>query len=535
MILEIKSSDTEGTESIFNNLINEVTEKQLHPENHYEVAAILESMGWNDERSFNVFGVSDVFELALEIFNIVNEDISFSSFEEGEKFTFLHKTNVVLKGFLRGAIFALPMAISVIAMLTLRFSLWSYEYLSVELATCIAIGTIFSFLTVGGFMQAIARRGFLYLRQGYYNLARKITLYFIKLGYLLTAIVTIVFLLFNLIFEVFPYNMMMVIIVYYVFLCAIWFSVTVMYIMEKEFVFTGLIVGGIGIVYILFVLLGFNIIFSQIIALAIVSLIGILLILYFFYKEEKKMAKGIEPSLPKKSITLYTTFPFFAYGFLYFAFLFVDRIIGWSTNNFYMPYIIWFRGAYELGLDFALLMLIIPMGACEVVVSNLMDELAESQKNSFGVNSLGIDNKFRKLYFRRLIVVAVISIISAAITYFIVLQFEYNPLPGFRTGFLSNYVTHFVLIVGLISYSIIAVALMNCVTLFSLSQPEMAAKTVLISLIINIIIGFLLSRWIEYYYSIFGLLGGAIVFLILSSRKILYVFKNLDYYLYFQS
>jgi hypothetical protein len=535
MVQSTKILDNAGTESIFKNLINEVTEKQLHPENHYEVAAILESIGWNDERAFNVFGVSDVFELAYEIYNVIDENISFTSFEPGEKSTWQHKFGIIVKSFIRGMIFALPMAISVIAMLTLRFSLWSYEYQTTEIATCIAIGTIFSFLTVGGFMQAIARRGFLYLWQGYYNLARKITVYFIKLGYILTAAFTITFLLFNLIFEAFTYRMMIIIIVYYIFLSAIWFSVTVMYILEREFVFAGLIVGGIGIVFILFKLLNFDIIVSQIIALLIVSILGIALILFFFYKAEKKMEKGIEPSLPKKSITLYTTFPFFAYGFLYFAFLFVDRIIGWSTNNSYMPYIIWFRGEYELGLDFALLMLIIPMGAVEVVVSNLMDELSESQKNSYGVNSLTIDNKFRRLYTRRLVTVAIVSVLSALLTYFIVWQFEYNPLPGFRTGFLSSGVTNLVLIVGLISYTIISIALMNCVTLFSLSQPEMASRSVLIALVVNIIVGFLLSRWIDYYFSVFGLLAGAIIFMILSSRQILKVFNNLDYYIYFQS
>ncbi len=525
----------QGLETKFNNLISEVTDKQPYPENHYEVTAILESLGWSDSRVQNVFGMSDVFELALEIFNILDEEVSFSSFTEEKGFTFFHKLKVILKSFLRGVIFALPMAISVIAMLTLRFSLWSYEYLSVELATCIAIGTIFSFLTVGGFMQAIARRGFMYIRQGYYNLARKITLYFIRLGYLLTAAVSISFLLFNLIFEVFTYQMMLIIIVYYVFLSAIWFSVTVMYILEREFTFTGLIAAGIALVYILFKVLGLDIIVSQIIALCLVAIAGMVLILLFFYHEEKNMEKGIEPALPKKSITLYTTYPYFAYGFLYFAFLFMDRIIGWSTNNSYMPYIIWFRGAYELGLDFALLMLIVPMGACEVVVSKLMDELAEKQRNSFGKDTAKIDNMFRRVYFRRLWYVAAISVASALFTYFVVWFFEYHPIEGFRSGFLSSFVTHFVFIIGLASYSIISVALMNCVTLFSMSQPEKASKAVLISLVVNIIVGFLLSRWIEYYYSVFGLFIGSIVFLILSSRQILQVFKKLDYYIYFQS
>ena len=142
---------------------------------------------------------------------------------------------------------------------------------------------------------------------------------------------------------------------------------------------------------------------------------------------------------------------------------------------------------------------------------------------------------FRKIYFRRLIYVAVIAVISALFTYLVVFYFDRYPIEGFRSGFLESYVTHFVFIVGLISYSIISVALMNCVTLFSMSQPEMASRAVLISLVANIIVGFVLSRWFNYYYSIFGLLVGSIVFLILSSRKILELFRNLDYYIYFQS
>ena len=37
-----------------------------------------------------------------------------------------------------------------------------------------------------------------------------------------------------------------------------------------------------------------------------------------------------------------------------------------------MPYVIWFRGQYELGLDFVFLTIIIPMVVCEVVVNRLM-------------------------------------------------------------------------------------------------------------------------------------------------------------------
>ena len=117
-------------------------------------------------------------------------------------------------------------------------------------------------------------------------------MYFIRLGYMLTAVVLVAFLIFNLIFEAFPYDMMMVIALYYVFLSAIWFSVTVMYILEREFTFAGLIAFGIGIVYVLFEIVGLDIIVAQVIALLIVSLLGLLLIIYFSNLQKKRWKRG---------------------------------------------------------------------------------------------------------------------------------------------------------------------------------------------------------------------------------------------------
>lgn len=72
MIRFEKNVNAERLETTFNNLIGEVLEKQPYPENHYEIAAILESIGWSDGRVLNIFGMTDVFELALEIFNVVD-------------------------------------------------------------------------------------------------------------------------------------------------------------------------------------------------------------------------------------------------------------------------------------------------------------------------------------------------------------------------------------------------------------------------------------------------------------------------------
>lgn len=554
-----KHVESNTKENELKDLIAEVLKRKMQPEDQYEIAAILESMGWNDARVAEKFGVEDIFEIAEDIWGAIQDKILFTPMLPTEKSGFISHSIDTLRNFLRGLIFALPMAISVFSMLTLRFSLWSYENLSLELATSIAIATILSFMVVGGFTQSIARRGFFYITQDYYNMARKITFYFIKIGYILCASIAALGLILNSFLEVFPFRMMIIIILYFFFLTAIWLSVTVMYILRKEIVFTGLLVAGILIVYGLYkAFISFNItnsettavIIAQIIALILVSVSGILLVIYFFVVAERKMEKGIAPSLPRMSITLYSVLPYFIYGFLYFTFIYADRVVAWSTNDTgYMPYLIWFRGSYELGMDFALLMLMVPMGFIEVVVGKLMRELEVSQKEFSGFDTSELGKKFMRIYNGRVITVFIFSIISAVSVFLLIRFIDRLELESLRSDLLATTTTVFVFIVALAGYTIISIGLMNSIILFSLSQPEMVNRAILPAFLTNVIVGFLLSRWMSawpglynsylevegYSFAVFGLLAGSIVFVILTYKSVRKVLTNLDYYIYASS
>ena len=519
--------------SKFQELIDEITRRRSQPEDMYEVAAIIESIGWSDDRVSEVFGVENVFALASDLWDAIRERVVYTPYQSVEKKGFFSTVSDLTRNFLRGLIFALPMAISVFSMLTLRFSLWSYENLTLELATSIAIGTIMSFLTVGGFTQSIARRGFFYITMDYYNMARRMTFSFIKIGYAVTIIIALAFFFFNSFFEVFPLRMTATIVLYYFFLTAIWLSVTVMYILRRELAFTGLLVSGIALVYVLFRIFELDIIISQLISLVVVSISGMALVMHFFRKAEKKLEKGISPTLPRLSITIYSVMPYFIYGFLYFAFLYVDRIIAWSTNNKdYMPYLIWFRGPYELGLDFALLMLMFPMGVIEVVITKLMQDLEITQKFSSMKDVGSLAKSYVKMYINRVILILLVSIATAIMVYIAARYIDNGFLFGRQSGYFENGVTHFVFIAALTGYSVFSLALMNAIILFSLSQPEMVNKSILPALIVNLVIGFLLSRWIDHSYAVLGMLAGSVVFSALTTDKVLKVIRNLDYYLY---
>lgn len=516
----------------YEDLMDEVLQTSMNPIDKYEVAAIIESLGWNDSSASKNFGMESIFELAESLWQSIQQRMASAPYQSAKKKSAASFLDDVIRSFLRGMIFALPMAISVLAMLTLRFSLWSYQYLSTDLATAIALGTILSFMAVGGYTQSIARRGFFYIRQGFYNMSRRVTFYFVRMGFINFILLSIIFILFNIFFEQLTMRLMAVTILYFLFLSINWISVTVMYILQRELTFTGLIAAGIGMVFIMFKIFNLDIIISQIIALIFISISGFTLVIYFFKSAEKKKEKGIAPELPKRSIMLYSVMPYFSYGFLYFTFLFCDRVLAWSTNEAYMPYFIWFRGAYELGLDFALLMLIIPMGFGEVVVNRFMRKLEEIQQNDSYGQFGSLNSNYMKLYSRSMIITTVSSIISGIAIYLIVMAISSGSIVIPNISLTLSETTYFVFVVALAAYGILSIGLANAMVLFSLSQPKMVTRPILIALLCNIAVGFLLSRWFHHSYAVFGLLVGSIVFLVLSCRSVLKVLSNLDYYMY---
>lgn len=518
-------------EGAFRELISEVLENTPNPEDKYEVAAALESIGWNDSMAKERFGYRDVFDLGEEIFNVIRRDILYSPISRIEKLSTAEYILRVIRSFLRGLIFALPMAVSATAMLTLRFSLWSYENFTLAAATSISIGTIMSFVVVGGFIQSLARFGFLYLGQGYINMARRSVYYFVRVGAAAVIILAAAFFVFNWLFSIYPWEMSVVIIIYHLFLSGIWLSVTVMYILQKELVFTGLITVGIILVFILFKLAGLNIIIAQLISLSIVAVLGVFIAHSFFLKaEEKKKGQEIEPALPRKSIIFFKSFSYFKYGAVYFFFLNIDRLIAWSAESAYMPYVVWFRGEYELGLDFALLALIIPMGLIEVVANEIMVKISCDQKN-YGIDEIPkMNSLYKSFYYRRFFMVMLFCLVNSFLIYSLIWFLESNKI--IHLSVLTNSTTLFVFIAALIGYSLLSLGLMNTLILFSLSQPEGVSRSMLLGFGLNILIGFVLSRWFDYSWAVLGMVLGALIFTALTFRWVDRVMSDLDYYLY---
>jgi len=84
----------------------------------------------------------------------------------------------------------------------------------------------------------------------------------------------------------------------------------------------------------------------------------------------------------------------------------------------------------------------------------------------------------------------------------------------------------------MVGYAFLSLGLLNVVFFLSLSRPRFVLRAIGFGLLVNVVVGFILSRVVVYYYSVIGLVAGAFVFGIVSTWYAWQVMSELDYYYY---
>jgi len=246
-------------------------------------------------------------------------------------------------------------------------------------------------------------------------------------------------------------------------------------------------------------------------------------------KAEKKhhLAK-----LPRPSILSFIVEPFVIYGTLYFTLLFVDRIVGWSASDHRLPVVVWFRTAYELGMDWGLLSLVLTFAVLEYTVNRFNGIIIPVQQSTFAIDYDAHNKQFLRFYIQQNIILGIIGVASIFLTYFLVLQLrQFDEIQEIRDFFASP-ITYFVFWCSSFAYLLLAFALLNALFFFSLAKPFIVVRCITISVLVDIFVGYILSRMISYEYAVFGLIAGCGVFAYLMIQEAIVMFRNLDYYYY---
>ncbi len=511
-------------------LYNAITKNKAKPLNHWEITALLETYGLRDIDAKNEYGVENLFELAKYLLAYIDnrDDYKLHSIQTIKQ---SNKYKRAVSNYIRGLAFSVPMLIQIIFTLAVGYALWSSMTADNATATAISLGTFAALIITGGSAQAIGRKGLFYLKMGEKTLARDVTFVLYVIGILLIIALFIFLSVTNFFFNIYPAYMYICAMEYYVLLAVFFLTLSIFYIFEDYLSIVLLTLSGLFFVYMFRTVLKFPLDESQIYGLIILNIlvISVATLKLMRLKDKNGTAEGSQ--LPKPSILLYSLLPYYTYGFFYFSFLVVDRIIAWSSDTIHNPYVIWFNVKYELGLDWALISLVLMMGITEVSISEFMYRLNDRVTEVSFLDAKKFSQEIYDFFKRFNIAFMLFSFGVTVSTFFLV----YGLHVMLNIEFIENFMlqpTISIFIIASISYFLLVNSLMNILLMFSLSRHHIPVKAVGYGLFVNVFVGMILSRAFGYEYAVLGLFFGTLVLWWMTFREIVAMFKNLDYFYY---
>ncbi len=511
-------------------LYHEITKEKGKPLDVWEMTALLEIYGIRDIDAVKEYGFTSVFDMGEYMQKyIIGKSYPQKSLVNWEKIPPFGKR--VFLNYIRGLAFAMPMFVQIFFTLTIGYALWSGVNMDQETATAIALGTFLALIVTGASAQAIGRKGLFYLKQDEFILAANVTEALKKVGLLIILGVGLVVLLIQLFFHIFPFYYFYVLIVFYLLLSFLFLNISVYYMFEEYTKILGFFLLAMILTYIAHAIIKVKLPEAQFISLVIINILLFILVIRKIRRLKKKNTISEGEEIPRASMLFYSLITFYMYGFFYFVFLVTDRIIAWSTYVPAKPYFIWFNVPYELGLDWALIVLILMMGFTEISIHEFMyrinDLVIQYKYKEYKKFNREIKNFFTKFNIVYLVFAIVIILLTYYVTYWL---YHYWHIRYLGTFFHSY--TPYVFWVAAISYVFMVNGLMNVLFIFSFSRQNFSITSIAIAVGLNILVGLILSRMFGLEYAVLGLLIGSLVFWIISFSYTVKMLRKMEYYYY---
>ncbi len=486
------------------------------PVNVRDLAIRLETEGVSDFVAREDFGFEDTWAMAQAHF------AELSGPAPAKVHSKLHLVQSVkrrhgLVDYINGISFALPLLFSCVAILLLRFSLWGGELPSSQ-AAAIGLGVACSFIVSGGFVQAMSRQGLWYMGTGQFRSCALATRNWIRRAVIGIFILGVAGVAASAFLEWFPRPLCSLAALFYFSLGVLWLSTGVLYMLKQNLLVAAAALIGITSVVVLYRGFGMNLLASQIVSILLAASFAFSISLFLLAKQSRG-DRGVAFSAgPGKMF--YYLWPYFAYGCLYYVFLFSDRLLAWTAGTETSGLVIQFRGAYEAGQDVALFAFIFQVGWVYVATVRFYDRLKERQRELSLDQSEEFNRSLTRFYWRMAAAFVPLAIGSTCVVY----------LCARGLGFLADPLHWKVMAWSLAGYPFLVLSLRNASLLFALSCPVDVLRAIGCACAANIGAGYLLSRFGSYDQAVIGFTIGAAVFAGVSTFYSLQTLRRLDYH-----
>ncbi len=425
----------------------------------------------------------------------------------------------MLQQYLRGVSFAFPLLVCVAAMAVFRFSLWGGD-VDANLAAAIGLGTVLSFVTTGGVMQILAHRSLFYSGVKQHRMAERCSLRWIGWGVVALLGSGVLLVAASLYFRLLPGNLAYAAVGFHLSLGLFWLSAGLLYTFDKTWGIMAAVVAGIALV------IGLHL-FGRV-DLPLAQIAGILLasgLSFAIGAQHLRRRSAADRSIPRRQLLAYDLllgWPFLVYGTLYYGFLFSDRLLAWTASTFGAPLELQFRGSYETALDVALIAFILQVGWVYPAVSRFFQRLQEAQGQLLAADAPQLARRMREHY-------------QAALCWFAGWALTAGVLAcAIATwgGFIEDPLVRQTSLVAIAGYTFVVIGLFNANLLFRLSRPAETLPPMIAAFVVNVTVGYALSRVVSYEWAVVGFVAGSLCLAALSTRRVRHHLADLDYHYY---
>lgn len=504
------------------------------PKDAWEIAAQLEVLGLRDADARGDYGARDLFDLARRIYARF-QDGGYRYYVEGED-PQPRQSELLryLRDYAAGLSFALPMVLQAVAMVVWGYGIWGATELDLRTGTAIALGFIASTIVAGGFSQALVRRGLFYLYQQEEGLARWTVLRAWTLSVRVVLLLLVPAFALNALFAMLPWTVVLTAAAYYVALSILWLNWSLIYVAGRPLSFLGVTAVALVVVVLAARVAGWGAVAANAAGLVTACALSFAVALRRLNARASRQKERPPVNPPRLTVLVYSTSRFFLYGFLYSAFLFADRIVAWTTKvgrEDFPPYPFWLSVRYELGMDLALVVVVLLSGVVEVATRRFSEALVPAEKRTKSGNVGEFIDSMRARVRRHrgiLALAAVGAAMVAAATMFVL-----RGMTGLRMHeTLASPAALRVFAVAVVSYVLLMFGLQNALILLTLSRVDLATRAVGLALTADLAVGFVLSRAMHYSAAVFGLLAGTAVLALVTGRSVRRVLDRLDHVYY---
>lgn len=441
----------------------------------------------------------------------------------------LVKTKIFLHYFPMGLLHLLPVFLQISSIVFFGYSLWTFVGFNQVQSTAVVLGVVIGLVATAGFVQVIGRQASFYWHHDDFIMTKKTVNYLLKVGISTLFVVLVSVFICNSFFHLYPFSVLLIVFAYAFFIGTLLLLLAPLHTIQRRWVISAAIFAGTITAVILKTQTNLSIYFTHWIGILTAIIISKLFLFLFFKNFLKKSNESSNISV-KPNIIFYHNYKYFFYGFGLYLFIFLDRILAWSsTKNGQLPFVIFFEKNYELGMDIAILVFLLLSGVLEFGVASFSKFLDIEQKNTSYKVPKSFNSKLKKMYWQHIYLLFATSFFIFYLIYKVLISSW-----GYKAHFKEalDLISINVSIIGGIGYVFLAWGMLNSLYLFTLNQPSIPFKAIVISLFTNFFIGFLCSRFLSYEFSVFGLLIGAIVFVIITLKATLDFINKLDYFYY---